>query len=220
MNNESVTVDKEAFIVPTRIKGVDVSRYQPGTDWEAVKAGGNDFCFIKATEGVGVINPLFKHDWEASRAAGMIRGAYHFFRPQHDGRTQANHFLQQVGGLFPVDLPCVLDIEVMDGVSADGVRFSIMNFLNQVQSVTKKVPIIYGSPSFLGALQLDASFAGYPLWVANYGVDAPHIPKPWATWTFWQHTSSGQTGGINGNADLSFFKGTLSDLQAFAMKSI
>src|ERR1044071_8592250 len=33
----------------------------------------------------------------------------------------------------------------------------------------------------------------YPLWIANYGVDQPLVPKPWGTneWQFWQFTASG-----------------------------
>ena len=34
-------------------KGIDVSDYQPNVDWGAVKANGNSFVYIKATEGTG-----------------------------------------------------------------------------------------------------------------------------------------------------------------------
>ena len=34
-------------------KGIDVSGYQPNIKWDTVKANGNSFVYIKATEGTG-----------------------------------------------------------------------------------------------------------------------------------------------------------------------
>src|SRR5207237_15422 len=63
---------------------------------------------------------------------------------------------------------------------------------------------------------LDGKFADYPLWVANYGVKCPVLPRGWRSWVFWQHAGNeGRATGVKGAVDLNVFRGTLEDLQAF-----
>ena len=57
-----------------------------------------------------------------------------------------------------------------------------------------------------------ARLAAYPLWLAQYRKNDPTVPKPYATWTFWQHTESGKCPGITGNCDMNVFNGTLEQL--------
>ena len=33
---------------------------------------------------------------------------------------------------------------------------------------------------------MDDRFGNYPLWIAEYGVDAPHVPAGWQRWNLWQ----------------------------------
>ena len=66
------------------IHGIDVSKYQQIIAWDAVSAMQVKkiklgFVFIKATEGIGNLDPQFKRNWKRSKDAGLIRGAYHFF---------------------------------------------------------------------------------------------------------------------------------------------
>ena len=44
-----------------------------------VRASGHEFGFAKASEGTGFTDSSFAHNWPAMRAAGVVRGAYHFF---------------------------------------------------------------------------------------------------------------------------------------------
>src|SRR5262245_19795596 len=98
------------------IKGLDVSGYQPNTDWPTVAQAGREFAFIKATEGTGYVNPYFDDDWSGTKANGILRGAYHFFHPETDPTAQANHFVSTVGPLADEDLPMVIDLEITGGV--------------------------------------------------------------------------------------------------------
>ena len=41
----------------------------------------------------------------------------------------------------------------------------------------------------------------FTLWIANYGVKAPSIPKGWGDWTFWQDTEIGFVKGVEGRVD-------------------
>ena len=75
------------------LAGIDVSHFQGEVDWGAVAAAGVRFAFIKATEGLDDVDPRFAQNWQGSRAAGLLRGAYHFLHPNLDARQQAAHFL-------------------------------------------------------------------------------------------------------------------------------
>ena len=104
---------------PTYLTGIDVSHFQGEVDWQAV--AGVRFAFIKATEGLADIDPRFRQNWQDSRAAGLLRGAYHFLHPNLDARQQAAHFLSVVN-LDDDALPPALDVEVTDGVDPASLR--------------------------------------------------------------------------------------------------
>ena len=48
------------------------------------EAHGIDFAFVKASEGETLRDPQFDHNWAAAKAAGLTRGAYHFYRADGD----------------------------------------------------------------------------------------------------------------------------------------
>lgn len=106
------------------IRGIDVSHFQGGIDWQAVAGDGVRFCFIKATEGVGDVDPMFHRNWTGAKAAGVLRGAYHFFHPNLDARQQAEHFLSVVT-IEEGTLPPALDVEVTDGVDVQDLQSGI-----------------------------------------------------------------------------------------------
>ncbi|KAG6908001.1 hypothetical protein DXG01_006536 [Tephrocybe rancida] len=95
-------------------QGIDVSNYQPSINWATVKANGVKFAFIKATEGTGYTNPSFSSQYTGATNNGLIRGGYHFARPDvSSGATQATYFLAHGGGWSAdgITLPGALDIE-------------------------------------------------------------------------------------------------------------
>src|SRR5262245_49797633 len=89
-------------------RGVDVSHYDGTIDWAKVKAAGIDFAFMKATENLNFVDPTFATNWTNAGTAGVIRGAYHFFRASVDGAKQAEFFVQTTGLPEPGDLPPVI----------------------------------------------------------------------------------------------------------------
>jgi hypothetical protein len=67
---------------PTELpRGIDVASYQGYPNWTAVAAAGYQFAITKLTEGTNYVNPTFGHNWQGIKAAGMVRGVYHFARP-------------------------------------------------------------------------------------------------------------------------------------------
>lgn len=93
--------------------GIDVSRWQGTMNWAKAKSEGVWYAFIKATEHTAWIDPKFNQNWHGAKQAGLLVGAYHFFRGNIDPVAQANHFVNTVlanGG--NADLPFVLDVEI------------------------------------------------------------------------------------------------------------
>lgn len=196
------------------VEGVDVSHWQGTIDWRAVRGAGIGFAFIKATEGGTFTDPAFAANWSAAGAAGVRRGAYHYFRPSVDAAAQAQNFLRVVQ-LGPGDLPAVLDVETSEGVASDALIRAVRTWLETVERATGKRPIVYTYPDFWNR-GVGGAVGTYPLWIATYGRDAPIVPAGWSEWTFWQYSSTGRVPGIAGDVDLDRFAGGEARLAALA----
>ena len=190
------------------IHGIDVSKYQQSISWEDVQAMKVKniqlgFAFIKATQGIGNIDPQFKRNWKKAKKTGITRGAYHFFMANKDGRMQAETFIDQVE-LAPGDLPPVLDVEQLYGCTFDQMKKEIKTWLAVVENYYHVKPIIYTNTSFYNRC-LGSDFDQYPLWVAHYY--QPHQPRIGRGWTFWQHNDEGRVNGIISKVDFNVFCG-------------
>lgn len=194
------------------VQGIDVSHYQGTVSWPQVKAAGIQFAFAKATDGVTWVDPDFTANWAGMKAAGILRGAYHFFEPDDDAGQQAQLFLATVQ-LESGDLPPVLDVETAAATSAD-LWQGVQTWLDQVQAATGLPPILYMSPGFANENDAPASLVTYPLWVAEYGVAEPTLPSGWTQWLIWQSSQSGTVNGVTGAVDLDQVNGSLATLQA------
>jgi lysozyme len=204
------------------LPGVDISRYQQKIDWGALVLSGIKFCFIKATEGARDVDAAFARHWEAAAAAGLIRGAYHFFRPQIPVSTQLDLFVRTIGQLQPGDLPPALDLEGTAGwvdIPAAARAPLALNMLNALEGRLRATPVVYMSPWFAAELlKSSPALARFPIWIAQYSeAPAPIVPKPWSTWTFWQHSQGGKVPGVSGFVDLNRFRGSLEDLKSLTL---
>lgn len=196
------------------IHGIDVSRYQRLIAWEEVrKMNVNDvqlgFAFIKATEGIGNVDPQFSRNWKKTRSNNVVRGAYHFFIASKDGRMQAENFIRRVE-LESGDLPPVLDVEQKFGVSTKQLQKEVKIWLDVVENYYKVRPILYTNVDFYNQY-LGKDFDKYPLWVAHYYVkEQPRIKRDWS---FWQHNDQGNVNGIMAKVDFNVFKGDSLDFK-------
>src|ERR1700704_2322289 len=136
-------MDAGTFPDPASAQGIDVSHYQGTIDWAQVAQAGKTFAFIKATEGTSEADPQFQANWNGAKAAGLLRGAYHFYQPGDDPQQQAGYFLNAVQP-GPGDLPAVLDIE-LSGKPSEIVA-GIWVWLIAVEKATGKTPILYTNP--------------------------------------------------------------------------
>ncbi|WP_175609272.1 GH25 family lysozyme [Streptacidiphilus griseoplanus] len=205
------------------VQGVDVSHYQGTINWTSVRNAGIQFAWIKATEGTSYKDPAFNTNYLNAYNAGVIRGAYHFARPDvSGGATQANYFASN-GGAWSKDnltLPGVLDIEGdCYGLSQSSMRSWILDFYNTYKSRTTRDIVIYTSPSWWSTCT--GGWTGMasrsPLWVAHWTTAAsPTVPTGFSAWTVWQYSSTGSVSGVSGNVDRDKFNGSRDRLLALA----
>jgi lysozyme len=200
------------------VLGIDVSHFQQNVDWPAVASGGIQFCFIKASEGANLPDPLFGANWAGAKAAGVLRGAYHFFRPKVAVQPQVDLFVRTVEQLELGDLPPVLDLEFpadWSGIALADRAPLALAWLTAVEAALGVTPIVYSAPAFVVETLGDANALGrFPLWIAEYtSKPAPLVPQPWQSWTFWQHNSQAQVTGVPRPVDHNKFQGSLADLQ-------
>ena len=205
--------------------GIDVSHHQGDIDWAKVKAAGVNYCFMKATEGSTFKDKKFDFNWNQAKAHGIIRGAYHFFRPNAPVERQVDNLVSKVGKLEVGDLPPVLDAEVPQSWT----RFSLSKRLSMIEDWMVGVeeglgiqPIIYLSPSFADEiLKNSQAVKKYILWLAHYtSRTSPRVPGPWDNWVFWQYSESGRLDGITTNTvDLNRFQGTLEELKKLTVQA-
>ncbi len=199
--------------MPTNnLQGIDVSHYQGSVNWSSVKNAGIVFAFAKATDGNTYTDPQFHTNWQAMQAAGILRGAYHFYETNDDPVTQAQNFINAIGSLAANDLPPVVDIEIFKGnFGSASVAANLQTWLDTVEKALSRKPMIYTNTNFWNET-INADFSQYPLWIAEYGVSQPKIPSSWKNWNFWQSSQSGSVAGVTGSVDVDVFAGSMSDL--------
>jgi lysozyme len=156
------------------------------------------------------------------KAAGIMRGASHFFHPVSSAEDQADHFLKVMADFLPGDLPPALDLEETSAThdewpgiqSADRIGL-VLRWLKRVEDTTGMKSVIYTRKGWVkdnlpGAEALN----DHPLWVADFkSTETPLIPSQWSAWTFWQFSETGTVPGINSKVDLDRFNGVSADLQ-------
>jgi lysozyme len=200
------------------LTGVDVSDHNDVVDWRKVKATGRVFAFARISDGLPTADEQFAANWKGMKAAGLVRGAYQFFRARHGDDRQADLLVRTIadaGGLKPGDLPPVLDLEIDDDQPASKVVSRAKAWLARVESRLGVRPIVYTGNNM--AETIGNAFKDYTLWIAHYEVECPRIPAAWTTWAFWQNDEHGRVSGVPGDADTDFFNGTRSQLNTLTI---
>lgn len=212
-----------ASVQATQLPGIDVSHYQGSINWSSVKSAGIKFAYIKATESTTYKDPTFNANYLNAYNAKVIRGAYHFARPNlSSGAAQATYFAGH-GGAWSRDnltLPGMLDLEGgCYGKSASAMQSWILDFYNTYKAKTGRDVVIYTSASWWNSCTggWSGMSARSPLFAAHWtSAASPTIPKGFPYWTFWQYTDSGSVSGVSGAVDRDRFSGDAGRLLALA----
>lgn len=181
-------------------QGIDVSHHQGTIDWAALPSQGVDFAYIKATEGGDHVDRQFAQNWQGASAAGVKRGAYHFFTLCRSGAEQAANFIATV----PVDaaaLPPAVDLEFLGNCSehpkiAD-VNAELAAFLALVEARYGQPAVLYLTEEFDQAYGVSARFER-PLWLRSIVLEPDFGAHPWA---LWQASNFRRLDGIDGRVD-------------------
>lgn len=208
-----------------KVLGIDISVWQDNNstpqmmDFNKAKAAGARFTFIKASQQLWS-DPDIKMNWANAKAAGLLRGAYHFMTWDKPARDQARYHWSIIKD-DPGELPPVCDFEWW-GTIPSGAYGMLWEYVNELAMLGGRKPMIYtGYYFWLSYGNTSLNWAQFPLWLAWYTTDETivRIPKPWTKITFWQWTSKGDGlafGAESLNIDLDYFMGSYDDLKKFA----
>ena len=177
--------------------GYDFSRYQNNV------VSDKDFAIMKATEGMGYVDPTCDAKYQMNKKAGKLLGTYHYARPDLNKGTQgaineANFYVNNIRGYVGESI-LVLDWE-QPGTT--GQVDWAKAWLDEVYRLTGVRPLIYMSASVVNANNWACIANDYGLWIAGYpaayNVSDPPVPTPaampyktgaWAFWAIWQYSS-------------------------------
>ncbi|RBN50285.1 glycoside hydrolase family 25 protein [Flavobacterium psychrolimnae] len=193
--------------------GIDVSEYQGKISWSYVDTLEQKYplhyVFIRATVGKDRKDRKFERNWLGAKENKMIRGAYHYYRPNENSLEQAELFIKTVT-LEKGDLPPVLDIEKLPkNQSVANLKLGLKRWLKAIESHYGVKPIIYTGERYYDDF-LKEEFGDYLFWIANYNFYREEIGEDWL---FWQFTEKAAVPGIKGKVDVNIYNGDLQQLQ-------
>ena len=189
------------------VAGVDLSAHNGPICFDSLSAAGIDFAYLKASEGISFRDSSFARNHSNARSAGMLVGAYHFFRFDCDGRRQAVNFLNAIDTL-DVDLPLGIDVEEWGNPAEYPtaiVRERLRTMVALLSAAGRRV-VIYTNKQTYGRIvrHMFAADEQPDLWICSF--TDPPIGRE--QWTLWQHSHCGRLPGIRGKVDLNTFNGS------------
>lgn len=193
------------------VHGIDVARFQLAVDWPTARANGVNFAFIKATEGGDRVDEMFHSHWRGAAAAGVRRGAYHFFYHCRAPEEQARWFFRHVPKRSG-DLPPVIDMEWTPTSptctirrAPEVIRADAEVLIRMFTQHYGTAPILYTTVDFYEDNQM-WRLKGVDFWLRSVAAH-PSDRYPGQHWAFWQYTSTGQIPGIGGAVDINVYAG-------------
>ena len=241
------TEERHECLAADIVLGIDVS--SATVDWEQVQNAGYQFVFVKSSMGTvessSFQNRVKDHELEAAKKEGLRVGVYHVACPCHNTpEAEAEAFLGFVKEYLTEGyLRCALDVE---GYKINGKEYYpskctckgarnlsdwVKQWMDTVLRKTAIKPILYTGSWVKTKEWFDSTVINeYDLWVSDYGPLTgvyPTNPRigTWDTWVFWQYDAGEEflgrddVPGVNGNADLNRFIGSLTELESFVIRA-
>lgn len=188
--------------------GVDLSSHNGDVDFKRLKEADIDFVILKASEGSGFRDTLFETNYGKARTDSFYIGAYHFFRFDVDGVSQANNFMSAVAGK-ELDLPLAIDVEE-NGNPYVFVKSKVVRQLQDMvdELIANEYDVMFYTNKAGYDKFIKGNFDDYPLWICSFT-----LPEDGLEWTIWQYSHWGNIDGVEGDVDLNLFYGNSSQWQ-------
>jgi lysozyme len=184
------------------VRGIDLSHHNGGIAYDELDS--LDFVFLKVTEGESWTDKTFSKHYAAFREKEIAVGAYHFFRFDTDGKSQARHFLNQLEGK-EFQIPLVVDVEQENNplVPKEKVIARLRAFVKEIKQHTGLKPIIYTNGIGYSDFISD-DFDDHTLWLSATNSWRPAMMDC----TFWQFNINADLSAITHDVDLNVFRGS------------
>jgi len=190
----------------------DISSWQPPEtmNYDALVEGTNGII-LRACYGTSLDRYLETHYKEITSRGGLV-GFYQFILSGQEIGSQVEVLKKAVEGKKRT-LGVWADVEITSWSKLS--RKQLESYLKQAGESFGEDLGIYTS-QYMWDASIGAPVLGpYKLWVANYQVERPNLPKKglWEDWWLWQFTNKGRIDGVGVNLDLSYFNGTQEEFE-------
>lgn len=187
-------------------KGIDISVWQGNINFNHVREDGIEGVYIRAGEGVSLVDRYFEANYRKAKAAGLKYGFYHYVtaRNRAEAEEQADFFANLIH-TKPQHMRAAMDFEALSGLSHSEAVSIARSYLERLKERLRHTPAFY-SNAYDAETVWHSHFKDYPLWIAEYGVREPRSTGGWHTWAGFQHSSRGTVRGIRGHVDLDDFR--------------
>lgn len=179
--------------------GFDISKYQKGLDFDALKTKGS-FVIIRAGYST-TKDPMFDYFYQQCKARGIKVGAYWYSYANTLGgaKAEANAFLGVIKGKT-FEYPIVMDIEANDYTNKASRSVRTSNLVAQLEMLEAAgyFAMWYTYTAYYNSNLDVAKLKNYALWIADYRGKYPGMG------TIWQNSSSYYIGSIRIDTNYSY----------------
>ena len=191
--------------------GIDVSKFNNITDWNAVKESGVKFVIIRcgyrgSKTGSIVEDPQFRENINGAVSAGIPVGVYFFTQAVNtvEAVEEASAVVSLVGS-YDLTYPIFIDTESAGGGGrADtldaGSRSAVVEaFCETIRNSGYKAGIYASKNWYNGRLDITKFSSSDVMWLAEYNDKVTYG----GNYSIWQYSSAGHIDGIDGRVDMN-----------------
>lgn len=182
---------------------IDVSCWNSGINYDAVKASGIDSVIIRAGYGREVCqkDSQFENHYAGARAAGMNIGVYWYSYADsvQDAITEAEACLECIAGK-QFELPIYFDMEENWQTALGRATLTTMAaaFCQTIEEAGYRAGVYSNVNWFTNFLDYNRLAAEYSIWLAQWGLSSYAYDCD-----IWQYADDGSVPGIDGNVDMN-----------------
>lgn len=188
------------------IKGIDISSWNKGIDYNKVKNSGIGFAIIRSSYGWFHEDNEFRNHVKGCEAVGLPYGLYHYSYALNleQAKIEADGLINLAKSCNPT-YPIILDMEDADGYKAKHgfpskeMLVQICEYILDRLEKAGYYAMLYANKSWFDTKLNDARLNRFDKWLAHWGIKQPSM-----SCGIWQYTSDGQVAGINGRVDMNY----------------